>query len=314
MFDLKAVFTSLVATTLLCLAIPAAGSEGAATETVGTLHYSVHGESGTPLILIPGLGSGAWVWADTIARFGAEHRIYALTLAGFDGTPAPARTDHLFEQAEASLRQLIEQEKIDRPVLVGHSLGGTLAIAFGSRHPELVRGIVAVDGLPIFPGMEQLPAEQRMAAAQRMGAMYDGVTAEQFAAQQLAYMQHVGVIDADAAARYGALQARSDPAIVAGFAREDVELDLRPELPRLAVPLLEIAPWNQPDFAAAAASGAMPELSEEQVRAYYASFLAGAPDAEVVTVSPARHFLMLDQPEKFRAALAAFLRENAGSR
>lgn len=278
---------------------------------VGTLHVDLHGNSeGRPVILIPGLGSGAWVWEDTIKHFESERPIYALTLAGFDGTPAPEKNDDLFVQAQASLQELIREDRINKPILIGHSLGGTLAIAFASRHPELVGGVVAVDGLPIFPGFEQLSEAQRMGMARRMGAMYDDMTAEEFAAQQEAYMQMVGVLDPDLARRFGALQARSNPSIVGTFTREALVLDLRPELANLKVPLLEIVPWNKPDSEAAAEAGKSASVDVEQRRSYYASFLEDAPKATVKVIAPARHFVMLDQPQAFLEAVSEFIRVN----
>src|SRR3546814_9828241 len=88
----------------------------------------------------------------------------------FRRPPRSTRTATLFPYTTLfrSLLQLIEQLKIDKPVLVGHSLGGTLALRFAGEHPELISGVVAVDGLPIFPGMERVSAEQRKAMAAQM--------------------------------------------------------------------------------------------------------------------------------------------------
>ncbi len=111
------------------------------------------------MILIPGLASGAWVWRDSIAALQGEHRVYAVTLAGFDGRPA-VKGDVL-AQAAASLHALIASQRLDRPVLIGHSLGGTLALQFATTHSDLIAGVVAVDGLPVFPTTEAVPAAQR---------------------------------------------------------------------------------------------------------------------------------------------------------
>ncbi len=278
---------------------------------VGTLHVQARGHSGSPLILIPGLGSGPWVWKDTVAKLEGSHRVYVLTLAGFDGTQVPARMTDLMAQADASLLKLIRSRKIDRPVLIGHSLGGTLAIGFAEKHPDLISGVVAVDGLPIFPGFEHMPAEQRKAAAANMQQSISQASAEQFQQQQVGYMQTMGVLDGEAAQRFGALQARSDPRVVAQFMYEDLSTDLRGDLAQIRVPLLEISPYNEPDIKAAAASGRMPMLSEQQKADYYRQLLKGTPRLKVVSISPARHFVMLDQPERFIEVLDAFLADLA---
>lgn len=301
----------IAAALVLLLASPFAGAAETAatpdTAVVGTLHVAQHGEHGTAVILLPGLGSGAWVWQDTIDRLESSHRLYAVTLAGFDGTPAPAQMDNLIPQAIDSLQELMRQRGIDKAVLVGHSLGGTLAIAFAAEHPDRVTGVVAVDGLPVFPGMEDMPAAQRVQAGDAMATAMRSASPEAFRAQQFAYMERVGVLDAAKAQRYGALQARSLPAVVAQYAREDVSLDLRPRLARIKAPLLEIMPWNGPDAEAAAAAGVMPAMDEAGKRAWYARLLQAAPRAEVLAISPARHFVMLDQPQQFVQAVETFL-------
>ncbi|WP_350016128.1 alpha/beta hydrolase [Rhodanobacter sp. IGA1.0] len=268
----------------------------------GTLKVERHGDHGRAVILIPGLQGGPWVWQRTIEQLQKDHVVYAVTLAGFDGMPAPADGGELFDRADASLEQLIEQRKIDRPVLVGHSLGGTLALRFAGEHPELISGVVAVDGLPIFPGMERVGAEQRKAMAAQMQQQMSAATPEQFQAQSLGYMQKIGVIDPQLAARYAPMNARSDIKASAQYMAEDLAFDGRAALKNANVPILEISPYNAPDF-----SQPPMMMSEAQKTAYYQSLLADAPKAKVVSISPSRHFVMLDQPARFQQALGAFL-------
>lgn len=78
---------------LLVPALALAATPG--TFTVGSLYVSRYGNHGRPLILIPGAGSGAWVWKDTIDHLQPDHVIYAVTLAGFDGTPPPAAGNYM---------------------------------------------------------------------------------------------------------------------------------------------------------------------------------------------------------------------------
>ncbi|GAA0890235.1 alpha/beta fold hydrolase [Rhodanobacter soli] len=275
----------------------------AATSTVGTLHVERHGDHGRAVILIPGLQGGPWVWRQTIAQLQRDHVVYALTLAGFDGMPAPADGGNLFDRANASLLQLIEQQRIDKPVLVGHSLGGTLALRFAGEHAPLISGVVAVDGLPIFPGMERMGAEQREAMAARMQQQLAAATPAQFQAQALGYMQSIGVIDPQLAAHYAPMNARSDIKASAQYMAEDLAFDGRPGLKHANVPILEISPYHAPDF-----SQPPMIMSEAQKTAYYQSLLAGAPNAKVVSISPSRHFVMLDQPAKFQQVIDSFLK------
>ncbi len=271
-------------------------------DVIGTLHVERHGDHGRPLILVPGLQGGSWVWQQSIAELQRKYVVYAVTLAGFDGVPAPAAEGNLFDQADASLVQLIKQRHLDKPVLIGHSLGGTLALRFASEHPALISGVVAVDGLPIFPGMERVSAEQRKAMAAQLQQKMSAATAEQFNAQSLQYMQHVGLVDQTLAARYAPMNARSDIKASAQYMAEDLASDLREGLKNANVPILEISPYYAPDF-----SRPPMVMSEAQKTAYYQSLLSNAPHAKVVSISPSRHFVMLDQPAKFQQALSTFL-------
>ncbi len=277
--------------------------EAPASSSIDGLKVERHGDHGRPVILIPGLAGGPWVWQQTIASLEKDHVVYAVTLAGFDGMPVPPDGGNLYDRADTSLLQLIRQQKIDRPVLVGHSLGGTLALRFAGEHPELISGAVAVDGLPLFPGMDRVSAEQRIAMAAGMRKQMESATPEQFKAQQLDYMQKIGVMDPALAARYAPFNARSDIKATAEYMAEDLAADGRPGLKHANAPILEISPYNAPDF-----SHPPMVMSEAQKTSYYQSLLANAPNAKVVSISPSRHFVMLDQPAKFQQVLDDFLK------
>lgn len=286
-------------------------AESASAERIGTLQVQQHGDHGRAVILIPGLECGPWVWQRTIADLEKNHVVYAVTLAGFDGVPAPApdaKAGTLLDRADASLLQLIERKHIDKPVLVGHSIGGTLSLRFAGEHAKLLSGVVAVDGLPIYPGMDRVSVAQRQAIAAQAKAQLATMTPAQFKAAALPYMQHMGVIDPQLAARTAPLVGRSDAKATADYMAADMAADYRSGLKQTNVPILEISPYNAPDFAAAAAMSKQPVMSEAQKTAYYQGLLANAPEAKVVSISPSRHFVMLDQPVKFQQTLDGFLK------
>ncbi len=265
----------------------------------GILAVERHGSRGTPLILVPGLGSGSWAWQDTVRRFKADHVIYVVTLPGFDGRPAAAGP--VFEQARDALRQLIISRKIDRPVLVGHSLGGTLSIALAETDSKLLRGVVAIDGLPVMPGSEQTPPAMRGQMAAAIKARMSGADRSQFAAQQQQYMRGIGVTDLPTADELAKLSARSDPAAVVDIMAEVLQQDLRAGLPDIAVPVLLVAPFFEAD---ASQRG----LTQPMVKEYYTSLMAGTPRLTVTSIAPSRHFVMFDQPDELAAALQAFIK------
>src|SRR5271165_2434681 len=102
--------------------------------TSGSLHVDRYGSTGTPLIFIPGLGAGPWSWSEQIAHFSKDHTVYALTLTGFDGTTFVPACD-LFNSFETDFWFMLDTQKIEKPIVIGHSLGGTLAFALASSYP-----------------------------------------------------------------------------------------------------------------------------------------------------------------------------------
>jgi pimeloyl-ACP methyl ester carboxylesterase len=303
---IRSTLRAVTALLAVCLTAPAAAASLAVAPSPqagfdsGSIHVDRFG-NGDPVVLLPGLTTGTWEWNDTIRHLASKHTVYAVSLPGFDSRPAA--TPPLFDRVTNDVWTFLAAQKIARPVLIGHSLGGTLSILLGEQHPERLRGIVAIDGLPIFPGMERLSAEQRAFGADQAAAPIATQTHQQLLDFEKGYMRGAGgVLDAQLADQLAELEAKSDPAAVAQWLREDLSSDLRPNLAKISVPLLVIAPYNAPDLA-----NAPVKYSEDEKAAYYRGLLAGAPKLQVATVSPARHFVMLDQPERVFALIDAFL-------
>lgn len=263
----------------------------------GALLVERHGQHGRAVILIPGLASGAWAWQDMVRELSGEHVVYVVTLPGFDGRAA---VPNGLEAARKGLIELITSRKLDKPVLVGHSMGGTLALAIAEQNPDLVGGVVSIEGLPVFPGTEDTPAPQRLAMAEGMKAGAAKVSAAAFAAQQQQYMRTQGVLDMPKAAELARLTARSDPAAVAQYMADVLALDLRPGLARITAPVLVVAPYFEPD-------ASQDELTKQAKVEYYTSLMKGTPKLDVVAVAPARHFAMFDQPRQLADIVRRYL-------
>ena len=92
---------------------------------------------GQPMILIPGLMSSGAVWDGTVAHYASAYQCHVLTLAGFAGQPPSPATPFLGSVRDA-VADYIRREGLNRPILVGHSLGGVLAFSIAAQYPELV--------------------------------------------------------------------------------------------------------------------------------------------------------------------------------
>lgn len=258
-----------------------------------------HGSAGRPLILIPGLATGGWVWQETVREFAGSHTIYVVTLPGFDGRAPVAGNP--FEAARAALTELVTSRKLVKPVLVGHSLGATLSIALAQDLGSRIGGVVAIDGLPVMPRTEEMPPDQRAAMAETMRQRMGAATPQGFAAMQRQYMRSIGVTDMGKADDLARLTARSDPAAAGAYMGAVLALDLRPGLPKISAPVLVLAPSYGPDEATTGMSGL------EKV-AYYRELMTGTPKLEIAPIDNARHFAMLDQPRAVHDALRQFLK------
>lgn len=114
-------------------------------EADGTqLAYRSWGSHGTPVVLLGGFIEPAWVWHEVGPILGRTHRVYALDLPpfGYSQRRGPFTLAHWTELVEAFDRRL----GIDRPVLVGHSLGAAVAVSVATQSPQSVAGIVLLDG------------------------------------------------------------------------------------------------------------------------------------------------------------------------
>lgn len=259
-----------------------------------------HGSGPRALILVPGLATGGWVWGQMVRDLAPTHTVYVVTLPGFDGRP-PVEGDP-FDAALGALAELVASRKLARPVVIGHSIGATLALALAQEQPERIGGVVAIDGLPVFPRTEDTPPEQRAAMAEATRASAAALTGPAFAARQHQYMRSIGMVDmgkADDAAR---LTARSDPAAVAAYMGAVLARDLRPGLVKVKAPVLLLVPYFAPD------APLLNDITVSDKLAYYRELMAGTPRLDVEPIDKARHFAMVDQPEAVRDAILRFLK------
>jgi non-heme chloroperoxidase len=145
--------TSLLAASFLCgLKLVAQQDASPHKIQLVTVEVGVHlevldwGGSGSPLVFLG--GSDAHVFDDFAPKFTQSHHVYGISQQGFGKSSAPEPTatnytaDHLADDVLAVLNQL----KINRPVLVGHSQAGEVLSSIGSRYPRRVAGLIYLDG------------------------------------------------------------------------------------------------------------------------------------------------------------------------
>lgn len=122
-----------------------------AAETNYPFEVKITGSGKSPIIFIPGFASSGDVWNDTKAAYEKGHTCYTLTMAGFAGVSAQPNAS--FIAWEKSIADYIIDKKIKKPVIIGHSMGGGLALAIAADYPDLISKIIVVDALPCLAAM-----------------------------------------------------------------------------------------------------------------------------------------------------------------
>lgn len=120
-------------------------------QTVYPFELKKTGNGNQALIFIPGFASSGDVWNDTTAKFEKDFTCYTLTMAGFAGIKP--QTDASFKDWEKGIATYIKDNKIEKPILIGHSMGGGLALAIAADYPELAGKIIIVDTLPCLAAL-----------------------------------------------------------------------------------------------------------------------------------------------------------------
>lgn len=106
-----------------------------------TLHVRQSGD-GTPVVLIHGTGGCAWL--DSPGRLASRHRVIEYDRRGF-GQSSPIPAAGYLDAQIADAAALIERLRLDRPVLVGHSWGGIVALGVAARTPDAVGRLVLME-------------------------------------------------------------------------------------------------------------------------------------------------------------------------
>ncbi|MFB7629808.1 alpha/beta fold hydrolase [Streptomyces sp. NPDC056149] len=124
-----------------------------------TYHYEDEG-TGPALLFLHGWGTSGRTWGAQQAGFARDHRVVTVDWRGCGRSARPVRGNTTAGVA-SDLAALIGALRLDRPVVVGSSIGGSFATELGLRRPELIGGVVSVDGPAYWPSTGMPIAELR---------------------------------------------------------------------------------------------------------------------------------------------------------
>ncbi len=250
-------------------------------------------ESGTgrqSIVFIPGFACSGDVWQETVDELKDAYTCYVLTMAGFAGV-APEENPS-FEHWKTEIARFIQSEKMEKPILVGHSMGGGLALAIAADFPGLAQKIVIVDALPCLmaltnPGFQSVPGKDCSDVINQMTAMNE----EQFARMQ---RMSVASLTTDAS-RFEEIVSwglSSDRETFARIFCDFSNTDLREQIKNITIPSLVLL---EPHF----------RNVEPAIREQYRN-LSGA---QLKYAGKGLHFIMFDDREWFMNQINEFIKE-----
>ncbi len=265
--------------------------------------YVDHGPREAPaVLLVHGLG-GSWrVWLENLTVLGSSHRVIAVDLPGFGGSPADERVVAPAAYAEV-LALLVEHVGLSSVVAIGNSFGGWLCAELARSRPDLVDGLVLVAAAGI-PGTR--PERWKVVGTLRV--------ADRLAPVGCRQRERIAASPRLRRSALGFLVARGD------LLPEDLAVHLLPEEPSpvfRAVLLRAVQSWSE-DWLRELSGLDVPSLVvwgelDRQLPVRHAHRWTRVLRGSTLVLLPGSgHMPMLEDPRRFHAALLPFLQEVAG--
>lgn len=268
------------------------------------------GNGPVAMVLIPDIGFDWTVWKTFMERNGERYTMYAVTLPGIGATePAELREGENWEamalstNASRALVRLIEEYKIEKPVVMGHGFGGHLAMRLALDEPARVRAVISVDGLPVQPlgdpnQDDSLPERRRILREALVPKMM-GLPEQEWKDRH--FINTRGMVADDFRARELALMlGKQDRAVFLYYFFESMQSDLRPRLSGLSVPMLCIAPITP-----------KPPPPPQIVHMVWEKYLGTPPGTWLTFYPDCYHFVMDDNPAQLDHDVDLFVQGKA---
>jgi len=240
-----------------------------------------------PVIFLHGIGGGAGMWTPQVASFAAAgYRPVALDLPGYGARPPVDAMG--FEELALDVENEIAARGLERPVLLGHSMGGMVVQTMLRRRPEGYRAAVLSATSPAFgdPSGEF----QKKFVADRLDPLDAGRTMADMAPGAVTAMMGPDPDPAGRALATEIMSAASERTYRAAV-HCLVNFDERANLPHIRVPVLCLAGEHD--------RNAPPKVLERMA--------AKIPGAKYACLSGVGHLANLEAPEKFDRAVMDFL-------
>ena len=256
--------------------------------------------NGPDVILIPGLASPRRVWDRTAEQLKGRYRLHLVQIRGFGDDAAANASGPVLEPFVEDLAGYIRDSGLEKPAVIGHSMGGLTAAMIAARYPGLLGRVLIEDSLPfiglIFSPLATIDAVRPQADALLKAALAAGPQPQNPDDPMLATMS------ATPEGRKQVMQwsAQADYRVTAQLFHDVLLTDIRPELARIQTPVTVLYPHDTVVGPVA------------YVDSLYAGAYAGLAGVKLERIDGSRHFIKLDQPERFAEAVEAFLTDHGG--
>jgi 3-oxoadipate enol-lactonase len=269
--------TSLLLTTVLAVATTILLAAAARAQR---LQREGRGEN--EVVLIHGLGADASVWDNVVGYLRGSMQVFPYELHGHGSTP-PLATPTIVAEA-AALGEWLHAKDLPYPTLVGHGLGGMVALQFALDHPSDVRRVILIDATP-----RQLASpEDKKELSKALLADYDRFVAGRY----------LMVSKDDKIARKAVDMAlRTDSTTFASLLLSSFDWDVSKRLAGFSVPMLVIGSENF-----------LPEAGYEQETLTSYGF-GDARTMHFRKLPETGHYLMLEQPAQLASLILVYARE-----
>jgi N-formylmaleamate deformylase len=254
---------------------------------------------GQPMILIPGATCSGAVWDEMVARYKKKYQCHVITLAGYAGV-APISNPPYLETFETDLIKYFQDHKLNHVILVGHSIGGFIALSIAASADPRLEKVILVDALPFLAEVMSPGAGKGFNEVQAK-FLLDGYNKMNDVQLKGAQFQVAKSLCADSSKwdRISAWGAASDRKTKAYSMTEMLGRDLRQQISTVKVPVLVMAAFKP--------VAAYPQFTKENVLATYQGQYAACKPCLVKVTSSSKHFIMYDEPAWFYKETDSFL-------
>lgn len=245
---------------------------------------------GTPIIFMPGFISPGSMWTETVKSLKGKHEAHLVSYAGFNGLTPIAMP--WYSTIKKELVEYIKANKLTKVTLIGHSMGGNLAVDVAAEVGSVVDRIVIVDALACMRDvmMPGVPAEALQYESPYNKQMLE-MDADAFA-QTANIMAQGMTTPADKQALIKSWILEADRTTYVYGYTDLLKLDLRPTLASIKVPVLILG---------------APFPTKEIVLPNYEKQYANLTNKTLEIAPGGRHFIMFDQPEWLYKQINNFL-------